>query len=136
MFIVICAFFCSDINECVRGLHKCSSDAFCSNTKGSYICTCKPRFTGNGRECKGKRWAFFFHWWVPLKHIHRWFLIVWMLFSSEIKNYEVASVATYTVNIVNQSWNIMPNHESLILVSLKKGIKFKKWMKTSIVLLI
>ena len=59
LFIVICAFFCSDINECVRGLHKCSSDAFCNNIKGFYICTCKPRFTGNGRECKGKRWAFF-----------------------------------------------------------------------------
>ena len=50
-------FFCSDINECVCGLDKCSSDAFCNNTKGSYNCTCKPGFTGNGRECKGKRWG-------------------------------------------------------------------------------
>ena len=57
LFLVICVFFCSDINECVRGLHKCSSDAFCNNTKGSYNCTCKPGFTGNGQECKGKRWG-------------------------------------------------------------------------------
>ncbi|XP_066026287.1 uncharacterized protein [Pocillopora verrucosa] len=41
-----------DINECARGLHKCSSGAFCNNTKGSYNCTCKHGFTGNGRECK------------------------------------------------------------------------------------
>ena len=51
--------FCSDINECVRGLHKCSSDAFCSNTKGSYNCTCKHGFTENGRECKGRRWIYY-----------------------------------------------------------------------------
>ena len=49
-------FFCSDVNECVRGLHKWSSDAFCNNTKGSYNCTCKHGFKGNGRECKGRRW--------------------------------------------------------------------------------
>ncbi|CAH3160937.1 unnamed protein product, partial [Pocillopora meandrina] len=40
------------INECVRGLHQCSSDAFCNNTQGSYNCTCKHGFTGSGRECK------------------------------------------------------------------------------------
>ena len=57
LFLVICVFFCSDINECVRGVYKCSSDAFCNNTKGSYNCTCKPGFTGNGKECKGKRWG-------------------------------------------------------------------------------
>ena len=54
VFIYLCIFFfCSDINECVRRLHKCSSGAFCNNTKGSYNCTCKHGFTGNGRECKG-----------------------------------------------------------------------------------
>ncbi|XP_066026053.1 uncharacterized protein [Pocillopora verrucosa] len=42
-----------DIDECVRGLHNCSLNAYCNNTKGSYKCTCKPGFTGNGRECKG-----------------------------------------------------------------------------------
>ena len=56
LFLVICVFFCSDINECARGLYKCSPDAFCNNTKGSYNCLCKHGFTGNGRECKGRRW--------------------------------------------------------------------------------
>ncbi|XP_022805205.1 low-density lipoprotein receptor-related protein 1-like [Stylophora pistillata] len=41
-----------DINECVRDLHKCSDDAFCIDTKGSYNCTCKDGFQGNGRDCK------------------------------------------------------------------------------------
>ena len=57
VFIYWCIFFSdSEINECVRGLHKCSSDAFCNNTKGSYNCTCKHGFTGNGRECRGRHW--------------------------------------------------------------------------------
>ncbi|PFX23046.1 Hemicentin-2 [Stylophora pistillata] len=40
-----------DIDECVNGLHKCSPNTFCKNTKGSYDCTCKPGFSGNGKEC-------------------------------------------------------------------------------------
>ena len=56
VFIYLWIVFCSDINECVCGLHQCSSDAFCNDTQGSYNCTCRHGFTGNGRECKGRRW--------------------------------------------------------------------------------
>ena len=48
----ICYF--ADINECETGKHHCDSNAFCNNTKGSYICTCKPGYTGNGVNCTGK----------------------------------------------------------------------------------
>ncbi|XP_073250379.1 uncharacterized protein [Porites lutea] len=41
----------NDINECETRRHHCSSNAFCNNTKGSYICTCKPGYTGNGVNC-------------------------------------------------------------------------------------
>ena len=44
----------ADINECETGKHHCDSNAFCNNTKGSYICTCKPGYTGNGVNCSGK----------------------------------------------------------------------------------
>ena len=33
--------------------HNCSSDAFCNNTHGSFNCTCKPGFTGDGENCTG-----------------------------------------------------------------------------------
>ena len=44
----------SDINEC-EGLktHNCSSNAVCNNTKGSYNCTCKPGYLGDGWNCTG-----------------------------------------------------------------------------------
>ncbi|XP_066027845.1 protein kinase C-binding protein NELL2 [Pocillopora verrucosa] len=42
-----------DINECKEGLHGCHVNAICSNTGGSYNCTCKPGFIGDGQNsCK------------------------------------------------------------------------------------
>ncbi|PFX14237.1 Fibrillin-1 [Stylophora pistillata] len=41
-----------DVNECPKELHNCSADAVCNNIKGSYNCTCKPGYSGDGRTCK------------------------------------------------------------------------------------
>ncbi|KAM7452440.1 hypothetical protein ABFA07_000115 [Porites harrisoni] len=41
----------NDINECKEGTHNCSSNAVCNNTKGSYNCTCKPGYEGDGNNC-------------------------------------------------------------------------------------
>ncbi|CAH3140654.1 unnamed protein product [Pocillopora meandrina] len=46
--------FLTDIDECATGKQKCSADAECNNTKGSYNCTCKPGYSGDGRTCNGK----------------------------------------------------------------------------------
>ena len=43
-----------DIDECASDKHNCSDDAACNNTKGSFNCTCKPGFTGNGYKCEGE----------------------------------------------------------------------------------
>ena len=50
--IVIYQLF-PDINECDEGRDDCSDDAECTNTDGSYYCTCNTGFTGDGRECMG-----------------------------------------------------------------------------------
>ena len=47
-------YYFADINECETGKHHCDSNAFCNNTKGSYICTFKPGYNGNGVNCTGK----------------------------------------------------------------------------------
>ena len=41
-----------DINECSD--NPCHVDATCTNTIGSFECTCKRGYRGNGLQCVGK----------------------------------------------------------------------------------
>ena len=43
----------SDIDECRFNSHNCSNNAICINTKGSFNCSCKPGYSGNGHSCAG-----------------------------------------------------------------------------------
>ena len=45
---------CLDENECKAGTHSCDANAQCSNTIGSFTCTCLKGFSGNGLVCSGK----------------------------------------------------------------------------------
>ena len=45
----------TDIDECEATPGKCHKEATCNNTNGSYVCTCKPGFIGDGRNCTGNR---------------------------------------------------------------------------------
>lgn len=47
----------SDINECSTKPGPCDENADCTNIDGSYSCTCKGGFTGDGTTCEG---LFFF----------------------------------------------------------------------------
>ena len=44
----------SDVNECSRGISHCSSNAICSDTIGSYQCSCNAGFSGDGYSCQGR----------------------------------------------------------------------------------
>ena len=44
----------SDIDECSADPSPCDENADCINGNGSYSCTCKQGFTGNGSHCEGK----------------------------------------------------------------------------------
>ena len=43
-----------DINECTRREDTCSDFAQCSNTIGSFECSCLPGYQGDGRVCRGQ----------------------------------------------------------------------------------
>ncbi|XP_008274757.1 fibrillin-1 [Stegastes partitus] len=43
---------CSDIDECISGLHNCHRRARCINTLGSFNCVCLNGYVGNGIDCQ------------------------------------------------------------------------------------
>ena len=43
--------FSLDLNECSSNSDDCHVNAICHNTVGSYTCTCKPGYKGDGRAC-------------------------------------------------------------------------------------
>jgi len=49
--IAFCNMTTEDINECTSSPPACNINAQCSNTIGSYRCTCNPGYTGNGKTC-------------------------------------------------------------------------------------
>ena len=43
--------FLAIVGDCVPPSHDCDVNAVCSNSVGSYDCTCKSGYTGDGRNC-------------------------------------------------------------------------------------
>ena len=44
--------YCTDTDECAsNSANNCSSNALCINTMGSYNCSCKNGFSGDGYTC-------------------------------------------------------------------------------------
>ena len=49
--------FVLDIDECTVGTANCDSNATCTDTEGSFTCTCNAGYTGDGTSCTGKSMA-------------------------------------------------------------------------------
>ena len=44
----------ADINECNEGTDDCDMNADCNDTDGSFTCTCREGYSGNGTFCSSK----------------------------------------------------------------------------------
>ena len=49
-----CIEFILDIQECAMATDNCHADANCTNTKGSFYCTCQIGYSGDGVNCVGE----------------------------------------------------------------------------------
>ena len=53
LFLLFLYLFLTDFDECKTTSIECHTNAACINTHGSYVCTCKPGYTGDGLNCTG-----------------------------------------------------------------------------------
>ena len=51
-----CSGNSTDNGQCSGLVHDCDPNALCTDTIGSFACTCKKGFTGKGQSCQGKPW--------------------------------------------------------------------------------
>ena len=61
-WILPTSYSCIDIDECASDdTNNCSPNANCTDTTGSYHCTCNEGFSGDGFTCQGTYWIIFPH---------------------------------------------------------------------------
>ena len=53
VFFVFVFVFFTDVDECILGTHNCDMNANCTNSVGSFNCTCREGFEGDGLVCTG-----------------------------------------------------------------------------------
>ena len=53
--ILYITVFCKDINECDEETDDCHVNATCFNLVPSFFCDCNFGFTGDGKQCGGKK---------------------------------------------------------------------------------
>ena len=51
--VCVC-FLSTDIDECSTGLALCNDSANCTDTDGSYECTCFVGYSGDGFTCESE----------------------------------------------------------------------------------
>ena len=53
--------FIIDNNECTNMTHNCHTNATCRNIEGSFTCTCKYGYSGNGTNCTGRKISYWYY---------------------------------------------------------------------------
>ena len=49
----------TDVDKCNAGTDNCAAEATCTDTDGSYTCTCNTGYAGDGTNCLSKNFKGF-----------------------------------------------------------------------------
>ena len=92
LFIILmqfCRLKCddTDVNECTTNNGGCSAVAICTNTVGSFTCTCHSGYTGDGFTCTGRStwaclllcWVLFSSNWPTSSHSHLHYIRIFFI---------------------------------------------------------
>ena len=47
----------ADVDECTTDIHNCDVNAVCTDTDGSFTCSCNSGYSGDGTTCTSKLFA-------------------------------------------------------------------------------
>ena len=99
-----------DINECLEHTQPCDINADCNNLNGTYNCSCKSGYQGDGFNCTGELrldlliWYEFYQWKI---HFKRLCILVKGLIKSDnlwSENWQVYLIIFKTSTSVRWTW--------------------------------
>ena len=135
----------SDADECLNNSHNCSENATCTNTEGSFNCSCKPGYIGNGHNCSGWFLEFLSRFPLVLRLLLKynrvnvqhctfinWSKLKEIVTSSFYNNFIylfIYYLLTYS-NLTSQSSRIVDNDSELISIYLHNAETKREWHLT------
>ena len=99
-----------DIDECAKGTHTCSANAECANTEGSYKCTCKTGYLGNGSICTRRKFFLVMFSWGFL----------WLFFLKKREPFVLMLNALHLYSLERLATDSILEYHPLSLLSLQK----------------
>ena len=115
-----------DINECVVGTHNCHADSNCSNTKGSFYCTCLTGYSGDGVGCVGmcEDFSFVFILSQQLSNLFG----IWLIDTDNSRIGYASTINKYIFNCSNENQWKIDHYTKFALLSASGNIIFMVWV--------
>jgi len=92
-----------DVDECETDPHPCGTNAGCTNTYGSFSCSCNTGYSGNGVTCTGRQYF------RSTSDLRITGLIIWLDFPIKyFKRYSTLFLQGYWQSVSSDGWADLP----------------------------